>query len=673
LGVRAQVGRTISPEEHRDGANRVVVISDALWRAQYGGDPRIVGNSVQLNDESFTVVGVMPREMRYPTSTVQAWTPLTVIPEQGIPRIRFARWINMVGRLRDGVTEQQANQGIRDLARRLSEEHADSNEGWTAAPVQSLRDSVLGASRERLLVMFGTGLLILLLGCVNIANLVLSRATQRTRELSVRAALGASRGRLVRQLLTESILLSLIGGVIGVALASWGAKALTALAGSWLPLPADVPLDARVLLFALGLSLATGIAFGLIPAAANRTHLGGALRESRGNTAGRGPQLTRAFFVVSEVALAMMLVLGALFFARSFAALNRVNPGFDTEHTAIARITLPDSRYPDAAAFLPAADRLLAAVRARPGVEAAALIKNAPLRGAGEPYGFDLPARNLPPDARPVANAIPVSPGYFDAMGIPLVAGRDFTSRDAELPVVIISSGLAARYWPDGNAVGQEIVVTDSPARIIGVAGDAKYESLTGDATPMIYLLPSNMTRRVITIVARSSSNPDALVESMRAAVHEVDPELPITEAIAMRDAVRDALGPHRFLMLLVGMFGVLALILAAVGVFGVVSYVVGQRTNEIGIRTALGARPLAIVRATVASSMIPVVVGIAGGAVAAYAGLRVVGAQLFSVNPADPVSYVTVAAALLIISALAALVPAARAARVDPTTALRL
>ena len=676
LGVSAVIGRTILPSEHVDGRDRVVVLSHRLWSTRYGSARDIVGRALRINDEPFVVVGVMPANFRFPERDIDVWTPISVVPASGIPRTRGVRWLQAIARLAPGVTTARARSDFSVITNRLASEYGDTNAGWTAATVVPLRDEILGSSRGRVWILFGAVVLTLLLACVNVANLVLARASKRSRELAVRTALGAGRARLARQLFTESIALSLAGGVLGVLLATWGVRVLVTLIGPWLPAVGDVRVDATVLAFALGVSALTGVAFGLIPVMGDRGNVAGTLRESgRGNTGAAGAHALRRALVALEVGLAMMLVVGAGLLVKSFARLNQVSLGFDAERTLYLRMTIQASRYATSATYVPVAYRLLAAVREVPGVTAAALAKDGPMRAGGEPSSFVIPAQTASASsAEPRANFLPSSDGIVKALGLRLVAGRDLTEQDADTGAtgVVISAGLARKHWPDRSPVGEEIEYQGSRMRVVGVAGDARYTSVQGDPPPMVYVPNKLMTRRIFTVVARTAGAPETVLPAVRDAVRSVERDQPITEMGTMRDAIGDAVAAPRVLTLLVGAFGVVALLLAAIGVYGVVAYVVGQRTNEIGIRIALGAKSADIVQWTLKAGLTPALVGLAAGTAGALALSRLLGAQLYEVSPKDPVVFVGVAVVLVIVAVLASGVPARRAARVDPAIALR-
>ena len=673
LGVQARLGRALLPAEHADGANRFVVLSDALWRSRFAADPAIVGRSVRLSDEPFTVVGVLPPGFRYPDGDTDVWTPLTVIPASGIPRLRGVKYLQVVGRMKPGVTAERARADLATVVRGLEAEHRESNRGWSVA-LRPLREEIVGGSQMGLLIAFGAVLLVLALACVNVATLFLARASTRERELAVRLALGAGRARLVRQLLTESVLLAALGGALGVALAWWGSAALASLGASFLPRGADLRPDWMVLAFGALVSVATGLAFGVAPATRAPGALAGTLRASgRGATAGRSTQRLRTVFVCAQVALAVLLVAGAGLLAKSWARLMRTDLGFDAEHTLVARFTMPQSRYVRSADYLAAASRILEQVRATPGVTAAALIKNAPMRGWGEPYSYRVPGRDETYDQLPRAGFQPVSPDYFRTMGIPLVEGRDFTARDGDTlaPTAIITESLARRLWPGRSAVGEAIASAGRELRVVGVVGDARYLSLDSTARPTVYLPQRLMTRSVFSLVVRSPS-PDAALPAVREAIREVDPQLALVELAPMREVVASTVSAPRFLVALIALFGALALVLAAVGIYGVVAYVVGWRAREIGIRVALGAESGRVVRWALWSGLAPVLAGLAVGVAAALASSRVLASALYETSPTDPGVFAGVVAALAAVAVVAAGIPALRAARVDPIIALR-
>ena len=676
LGVKPLIGRATTPAEHIDGQDRVVVLSYRLWATRYGSAPDMVGRTLRLNDTPYTVIGVMPAAIRYPERETEIWVPLTAVPATGIPRTRPVGWLEVVGRLAPGVTPERARTDLSVIVRRLDEQFADAHPGWTEAAVAPLREQIIGPSRARVLVLFGAVVLTLVLACVNVANLVLARASRRARELAVRTALGAGRARLARQLFTESIALSLAGGALGILLAVWGVRGLTTLIGPWLPSVSEVTVDATVLAFALGVSALTGVVFGMIPVFSGRGNVAGTLRESgRGTTGAASAHTLRRALVALEVGLAMMLVIGAGLLVKSFAKLNQVSLGFEAERALFARMTIPSTRYQSSAAYLPVAYRMLEQVRQIPGVTAAALAKDGPMRNGGESMRFAVPGQPAPqPGDEPRANFLGSSDGIIKALGVRLEAGRDLEPQDGDSATagVVISSNIARRVWPGRSPIGEEIEFDGRRFRIVGVAADARYTSVAADPIPMVYVSNRMMTRRIFTVVARTNGDPATMVKSVREAIRTVEPDQPITEIGTMRDAIGDSVAAPRVLTMLVGMFGAVALLLAAIGVYGVVAYVVGQRTNEIGIRIALGAKSADIVRWTLQTGLRPAMVGLVVGGVGARLLSRLLGAQLYDVRPTDPVVYGGVAIVLVVVAVLASGVPARRAARVDPAVALR-
>jgi predicted permease len=676
LGIKPQLGRAPTTAEHVEGQDRVVVLSYRLWATRYGSTPDIVGRTLRLNDAPYTVIGVMPATMRFPERDTDVWAPLTAVPATGIPRTRGSSWLEVIARLAPGVSAERARTDLSVIVQRLAEQFANTNAGWTEAAISPLREQIVGPSRGRVLVLFGAVVLTLVLACVNVANLVLARSSRRARELAVRTALGAGKARLARQLFTESIALALAGGVLGVLLAVWGVRGLVTLIGPWLPSVGDVRIDGIVLAFALVISALTGVVFGMIPVFGGRGSVAGTLRESgRGNTGAASAHALRRALVALEVGLAMILVIGAGLLVKSFAKLNQVSLGFDVEHSLFVRLTVPSTRYPRPADYLPVGYRILDQVRQVPGVVVAALAKDGPMRAGGESNTFRIPAQPpTTPGAEPRANFLASSDGILKALGVRLEAGRDLTRQDGDTATagVVISANIARRYWPARSPVGEEIDMGGLRFRIVGVAADARYTSVAGDPVPLIYVSNRISTRRIFTIVARTVGDPAMTINAVRGAIRSVERDQPITEIGTMRDAIGDSVAAPRVLTLLVGMFGAVALLLAAIGVYGVVSYVVGQRTNEIGIRIALGAKSTDIVRWTLQTGLQPALVGLVVGGAGALMLSRLLGAQLYEVSPTDPIVFGGVAVVLVVVAVLASGLPARRAARVDPAVALR-
>ena len=686
LGTPAALGRHLLPAEHAEGANRVVVVSDGFWRRELGASARVVGQPIRLNGEPFTVVGVMPPGFDFPSPEVGVYTPLSVMPERNVPRIRYARWLSVVGRLRPGATPAQAAADMGALARRLEAEYLDSNGGWNAVRVEPLRDSLVGSVRTGLVVLLAAVALVLLIACVNVANLILVRASGRARELALRAALGAGRRRLAQLLLTESLLLAVAGGALGLAAAWWGVRGLVALSGDFLPRAAAVRVDPVVLGVALLVTLATGLAFGLLPALrASRPDLGTTLKESaRGSTGGAGANRGRNALVAAEVALAVVLVVGAGLMLRSLQQLLTEDAGFEAEHALLARFTVtpaPDDTFP-VRAYLQTKARIVERVRALPGVVAAGATTFAPLTGgAGEPAQFAVAGHpQAAPGAEPRVLLQPATPGYLRAMGIALVAGSDVPAASPDTlatRVAVISQAMAERYWPGRSAVGEAFYIVGTtiriPVRVIGVAADVRNARLDSASAFMGYVPEAAMPRIGMSLVVRTSGDPARLIPAVRDAVREVVPGQAFVELVPMREKVAEAVATPRFFTVLVSLFGGLALLLAAVGLYGVVSHVVGQRQREIGVRVALGAQRGEVVGLMLRRAMRPVVAGLALGALAALAATRLLRTLLYEVSATDPLTFGAVLALLAAIGAAAAYVPSRRAARVDPTVTLRM
>ena len=677
LGVTAARGRVLLPEEDSIGRNRVALLGHAAWMRLFGGDPAALGRTLTLDGEPFEIVGIAPRDFRFPTEDVALWVPRSVIPESGIPSHRWNRVYAVVGRLAPGATTAQAEAEIRTFAQRIAEEFPDANAGYTTVLSRPIREVIVGDVRPALLVLLAAVGLVLLVSCVNVANLLLARGSTRSREMAIRTALGAGRGRIVRQLVTESMVLALLGGALGVALAAWGARALVALSAEHLPRAADVRLDAGVLLFAVALSVVTGIAFGLVPALRTTSSDPQAdLREgSRGSTEGAGGQRLRLGLVAAEVALAVLLVVGAGLALRSFARLTNVHPGFDAERTLVARFILPSERFETREGRLAAYDRMLERIRALPGVAAAGMTKNAPMRGTGEQWTYTITGRPLPRQGEePSAMAHPVSPDWFRAMGIPLREGEDMrhVAADTSALIVIVNEALARQHWPGESAVGKSIRVGENDWRVIGVVGDVRGAALDRPAEPALYVSRVVMNRSVAALAVRTTGDPAALAPAVARAIREEVPDQPITEIAPMSAIVADTVTAPRVLAVLLALFGVLALVLAVIGLYGVVAYVVSQRTQEIGIRMALGAEPRTVVRMMLRRGLAPVVLGLVAGIALALAGTRLLRGLLYEVSPTDPGTYATVALVLLAAAALAAYVPSRRAARIAPSAALR-
>jgi len=678
LGVPAALGRALLPADAEGTGQKVVVLSGALWRRRYASDPGVVGRTLRLNGEAYQVVGVMPagfRDLFDPRA--ELWAPLTFEPAQRTART--SEFMSLVARLRPGVTPDQAEREMAAFAGRLKADHPGEYPPDWSLRTRGIPEQLTGDLRPALLVLLGAVGFVLLIACANVANLLLARAAARQREVAVRAALGAGRGVLVRQLLAESVLLSLIGGVGAVVLAWLGIRALRALQPDSLPGMDAISIDGPVLLYTLAVALATGILFGLAPALrASRADLQSTLRQGgRGSSDGGGRAMRRAL-IVTEFALALMLLVGAGLLLRSFARLTNVDPGFDPENVLTAEVFLPTAQYTSDTARIAFMEQLTTAISAVPGVRAVGATTGIPF-GGGWTQGFDVegfqPGPNQP---GPWGEHRVVTPGYREAMGIPLLRGRFFTDADrlGARPVVVVDRDLAERYWPGADPVGKRVGFAPGDStrwmEVVGVVEHTGAAGVDAERRVQIYrpYLQSGLEFSVLAI--RATGDPERLTGAVRAAVRSVDPALPLSKVRTMEARLADAVGPRRFSMLLLSVFAGIALLLASVGIYGVISFDVTRRTQELGVRMALGAERGGVLRLVLTQGLRPALLGVAIGIVGAVLLTRFLASQLYGIGATDPATFGVVVVLLLGIAALATLLPARRATRVDPIIALR-
>ena len=689
LGLKPARGREFTTNDELPGNGRLAILSDRLWRKQFAADPNILDRKITLDSQPFTVIGVMPPGVQHPGNdyhaladgdTVDLWYPFTF---EGNPNNRGSHFIEGVGRLRDGITPARAAAELDSIMAELGRVHPGSV-GWRVL-VNPLYDEMVGSARRMLLVLLGAVALVLLIACVNAANLLLARATSRQREIAVRAAIGAGRSRIVRQMLAESLLISVVGGACGAVLAIGGVRALVFLLPAGFPRSSSIHLDAAVFGFTLAIALATGILFGLMPALhASRTDLQQALREGgRGASESRGQLGLRNLLVVGEVALACVLLAGAGLMLRSFVNLLRTDPGFQPRHVLTAALSLPNERYktaPDVTRFY---TQLTADLAAAPGVQAAGIGTDLPWTGYNENIGgWTIEGHKSLPGQENHARYHIASPDYFKAIGVPLLRGRFYTDHDdKDSPrVLIINQALAQRYFPNEDALGRRIdFFDDQPKekdwfRIVGIVGDVKDRPNSSSAEPAFWWsmrqLPWPETN--MSVAVRSSSDPAFLVNQLRLSVRRLDPTLALGDVRVM-DQIADAgVATPRFALFLVALFAALALALAAIGIYGVISYSVNQRMPEFGMRMALGAKPWDVIQLVLKQAVRLSLVGTALGIVCALAFTRLLGSLLYQVSGTDPLTFAIVAVTAVATATLACYLPARRATNADPMQSLR-
>ena len=681
LKARPMLGRVFTPEEDRPGGPRVVVLGHGLWQRRFHSSPALVGREILLDGESYTVVGIMPEGFNFPLpgSPRAFWVPLATDPgTRERIELRGNHYLLSVARLRDGVGPEQAEADLDAIARRLEKAYPDTNRGMGAV-VFPLHEELVGNVRHALLVLLGAVGFVLLIACANIANLLLARASSRQKEIAIRAALGAGWGRIARQLLVESLLLSLAGGAIGLLAAIWGIDLVIRLAPGPIPRVGEIGLDWRVVCFTLGVSLLTGILSGLAPALRfARPSLDPDLREGRGGEAeGWRRNRVRALLVVSEVALSLVLLVGAGLMLRSFQRLRGVDPGLKSDNVLTVRLSLPEARFADGARKAAFFERLLEQARALAGVRAAGVVYTLPLSGSNRSNSFRIPGKPAAPGGDPDASFRSISPDYLKVMGIPLLRGRVFNEQDGASapPVALINETFARRFFPGVDPVGRFVETDEEKTQrreIVGVVGDVRFDGLDSKMGPEYYVPYPQGPEASVTLVVRTASDPASLAPALREQVRALDPGLPLYDLRPMEDYLVGSVAPRRFNALLLGSFAAVALALAASGLYGVLAYSVVRRTREIGIRVALGAGPGDVLKLVVAQGMFLVLVGLVLGLAGALILTRFLSSLLFGVGAADPLTFAGVSALLAAVALLACLLPARRAAKVDPVTALR-
>ena len=674
LGVMPSLGRGFRTEEDAPGKNTVIAISYGMWQRRFGADPNILGRSVTVNGVAVTVVGVMPPEFYFPNRETEFWQPIALNPANAT---RGGHFLGVIARLKPEVTQAQAAAEIKGISERLAKPYPDASAN-ESAEIVPLHEQVVGAIRPALVTLLAAVTVVALIACANVANLLLVRASVRAKELAIRSALGAARRRLVLQMLTESLVLSMAGGASGLALAFLTIKPIRTLSAGSIPRTGDIAIDVPVLMFVFALSMLTGILFGLAPAwHAARGGLVEMLKEGGRSSTGSGGRWIRSSLLVAEVALSIVLLVGAILLLRSFARLTHVDPGFRADHVLTFRMALPPTTYKGDAALTGFYDRLLGDLRGLPGVTSAAMVQTMPMRGD---YVLSFEIQGRPP-SKPgesaSANHRAISPDYFRTLGIPLLRGRTFTDRDAEKAplVAIVDDAFVRRYFADEDPIGRGIDIgngTDGYCQIVGVVGDVHYDSLDAKATPTMYVPFRQDVFSSMWVMARTGGDPVQLSAAVRQTVREIDRALPVFAMAPLTDVVTTSVAQQRFSMLLLAVFAGIAVFLAAVGLYGVVAYTVNLRTQEIGVRVAMGARSGQVVGLILGGGMKLAVAGVAIGLAGALTVAKIAKVALFGLTLLDPASYVITSMVLLTVAALACYIPARRATRVDPIVALR-
>ena len=690
LGAQTELGRSIATDEAEAGHNMVVVLSYGFWQRHFGGEGTAVGQRLKLNDQDYTVIGVMPAGFQFPHASLpfaqpaEVWIPLAYSSEQVAQR-QGPYYLNVLAHLKLGITLSQTRTQMNTLGQMFEKEYRGyrgpngEDGGWriTIAPLQ---EEAVGNSRTALLLLFGAVGLVLLIACANVANLMLVRATAQQKEVAIRAALGASRWRIARPWVIESLLLALLGSGLGLLLALWSIDLLIKLGPAGLPRVQEIKIDARVVVFTTGLAILTGVLCSLIPALrASNLDLQSALKESRTLGGGRR-QYGRNLLVVGEVALSLMLLIGAGLLVKTFVRLQRVNPGVAADQLLTAQINLPESRYREPAQASAFYRELIERLETLPGVQGASVSTMRPLNGTARNDPFAIEGRPFDSSNLTSAGWQMVDANYFRTLGIPVVQGRDLTAQDTDekSPILaIINEAMARRFWPNENPIGRRITLglprPDNPwVTIVGIAKDLPHRAIDSPPEPDWYLSRALGPQRDRYLFVRTAGDPTNLAAAIRSQVSAIDREQPVTNIKAMRDVIAETIAPRKFNMLLFGLFAAISVVLAAMGIYGVISYAVAERTQEIGIRVALGARAVDVMNLVLRGGLNLALIGIAIGLAGAFALTRLMKSVLFGVTPTDAVTFASVSVGVIAVALLACYIPARRATKVDPLVALR-
>lgn len=686
LGVQPLIGRTFSADEDKPGNDNVVVLNYNFWKEKFGGDRNVLGRSINLSGRAYTVIGVMPPGFKHPNFS-KLWTPIALNAEQLAER-RSGR-LRLVGKLRPGVSRDEAERELNAAAAQIAQEHPDTNKDWQVS-VRSLRETYTGDIRPVLYALFFAVLMLLLIACTNVANLLMTKGSERRREFAVRVALGASRARLIRQILTESLVLSAIGGAIGLLLAVWGTRWLVRMfpndiANLNIPKIDTLPVDSTVILFCLGATLLTGILFGLLPALqTSATDVNSGLRDSGTSfTAGKRGRRIRNALVVAEICMALVLVTGAGLAIKSYKRLSAARLGFDPEGVLTFYTWFPQHKYPDANARRVYFDRLLSSVSNVHGIDNAGAIAFLPLSSFGGGLNFTIQGHDFTPGSEPETDVNVATPGYFQAMRIPLLSGRDFAPTDTPVTdtatrpeVGIVNQTFVKKFLGTEDPIGKRLNVGDAQkpewVEIVGVVSDVKSEAVDVDIAPMLYLTFDQSPSRFMAFTLRTKGDPYALLGDVRQAIWSVDKDQPIERVLSMDDATGESFAVRKITTSIMTMFGSISMALACIGIYGVIAFSVVQRTHEFGIRMALGAAPQRVLGIVLKDAGRLGAIGIGTGLIAAIVLSRFADSIVYGISTRDPLTFVATSVLLGCVAVGAALVPALRASRLDPNAALR-
>lgn len=686
LRVNAALGRTFLREEDQFEHDQVVLLSHALWQRRFGADPSIINTKITLDNQPVTVIGVMPAGFQFPEKDTELWRPLAFSPDLLTEDNRGSHFLNVIGRLAPNITQSQAQAELDAVTARMTQDHNAIYRSGFSTAIRSLQDDkVGGALRNALFLLLAAVGLVLAVSCANVAHLLLANAASRQKEIAVRTALGASRFRIIRQFLTESLLLSGFGGLVGLTFAIWGVRILVELIPKDTPRIEEIALDYRVVFFTIGVSIVTGLLFGLAPALqAAKSDLNDSLKEA-GRGAGQSParQRMRNALVVSEVAFALVLLIGAGLMIKSLRRLHSINPGFSPQQLMTMRVALPGSKYEKFSQGQAFFEELFDRLQSRPEVKSVGAINLLPFGGGGGDRSFFIEGRTVSKhEESPDEQIRFISAGYFNAMEIPLLRGREFTSRDVDNApaVMVVNQALAKKFWPNQEAIGKRISFSMNEPKwyeIIGVVGNVKHRGLDVEEKPEIYVpflqpLFRDGTVPAMYVVVRTNGEPAAITGLLRNEVTAIDQNQPISSVLTMEERISDSVAPRRFNMFLLTLFATLAVLLAAVGIYGIMAFSVAQRTHEIGVRMALGARNSDVFRMVMQNGFLLTLLGVALGLAVSFAATRLLRSLLFEVSATDPTIFLVEATLLVAVSLLACYIPARRATKVDPLEALR-